>query len=82
MVMNFLLSPEAQLNKADPSVWGEYTALDIASLPDDVKAGFAALPQHPSVIAQADLSPLAMPELQAAWVSEIEKGWVTSVAKQ
>lgn len=82
VVMNFLLSPEAQLNKADPSVWGEYTALDIASLPDDVKAGFAALPQHPSVIAQADLSPLAMPELQAAWVSEIEKGWVTSVAKQ
>lgn len=82
VVMNFLLSPEAQLQKADPAVWGEYTSLDIASLPEEVQSGFAALPQHPSVVSQAELAPLALPELQADWVIEIEKGWDTFVAKQ
>ncbi len=81
VVLNFLLSPEAQLRKADPAVWGEYTSLDIPSLPADIQAGFAALPKHPSVVSQAELAPLAMPELRADWVTKIEKDWASSVAK-
>lgn len=33
MVVNFLLSPEAQLKKLDPAVWGDGTVLNPAALP-------------------------------------------------
>ena len=33
VVANFLISPEAQLRKLDPAVWGDGTVLDVARLP-------------------------------------------------
>ncbi len=32
---NFLISPEAQLRKQDPSIWGDPTVLDTTSLPQE-----------------------------------------------
>ena len=34
VVANFLLSPDAQLRKADPAVWGDPSVLDPQKLPD------------------------------------------------
>ncbi len=49
VVADLALSPEQQLAKADPSVWGQYTVLDLDRLPPDVQDGFAALPTSPVV---------------------------------
>ena len=40
VTLNFLVSPEAQLRKQDPNVWGDGTVLDIDKLPADWQAKF------------------------------------------
>ena len=41
VVANFLISPEAQLRKLDPVVWGDGTVLDVGKLPNDLREQFA-----------------------------------------
>jgi len=41
VVANFLISPEAQLKKLDPAVWGDGTVLDVARLPAPWRQRFA-----------------------------------------
>jgi putative spermidine/putrescine transport system substrate-binding protein len=47
--------------------------------PPEIQKAFAALPSHPSVVPAAELSKMALPELQAGWISAIEKGWLANV---
>lgn len=42
VVANFLLSPEAQLQKAKLDIWGDPTVLDVAKLPPETASAFIA----------------------------------------
>lgn len=79
VVQNLLLSGEAQLEKADPSVWGAAPAIEIGRTSPEVQAGFAAIEPHPSVVPAAELAKAALPELQADWLTAIEAGWIAEV---
>ena len=68
VVANFLLSPEAQLRKADAAVWGDPSVLDPQRLPDGQRQALAAtVPQ--------DLPPV-LAEPHAAWVDALEQEWL------
>jgi len=79
VVQNVLLSGEAQLEKAKPSVWGAAPAIEISRTTADVQAGFAAIEGHPSVVSAEELAKAALPELQADWLTAIEAGWKANV---
>ncbi len=79
VVANLALSPDQQLAKAQPDVWGQYTVLDVDRLPADVRAGFAALPRSAVLPPFEVLAEGALPELAAAWVPQIDKGWRAEV---
>ena len=79
---NFLLSPEAQLSKADPSGWGDLPVLDPARLPADFQQQFAALPRGPATLPDAELAAKRLPELQAAWLTAFEQGWEANVLQK
>jgi putative spermidine/putrescine transport system substrate-binding protein len=79
VVANLALSPEQQLAKAEPSVWGQYTVLDLSRVPADIAKRFAALPSSSVVPPFSVLSRNAQPELAAAWVTPLDQGWRTSV---
>jgi putative spermidine/putrescine transport system substrate-binding protein len=81
VAQNVLLSAEAQLEKANPAVWGTAPAITLERVAPEVQAAFSALPSHPSVITPAELAPYALPELQADWISAIEQGWIENVGK-
>lgn len=81
VAQNVLLSAEAQLEKADPAVWGTAPAIVVGRTGAEVQAAFAALPQHPSVVSAAVLAQMALPELEAGWISAIEQGWLENVGK-
>ncbi len=81
VLQNVLLDAVVQLEKAKPGVWGTSPGIDMDRASPEVLAEFQALPSHPSVIAHAELSKNALPELQAAWISAIEKGWLENVGK-
>ena len=44
LVINVMISPEAQLRKMDPDVWGDHTVLAMNKLPAAIQKKFAELP--------------------------------------
>ncbi|GHP18492.1 ABC transporter substrate-binding protein [Rhodococcus sp. NKCM2511] len=79
VVANLALSPEQQLAKATPDVWGQFTALDIARLTPEERAQFEQLPSSPVVPSYEVISANAHPELSAEWVTPLDEGWRRSV---
>ncbi len=81
VAVNFLLSVEAQFEKAKPEVWGMATALDLDKLSPADADKFRSIPRHEAVVSEKDLADRAMPELTAEWSAAIEKGWIANVGQ-
>ena len=60
-------------------MWGQFTVLDLAMLPENDRTVFQKLP-HSAVVPTYDLlSKNANPELSAAWVPALDDGWRANV---
>ncbi|MDH1125968.1 ABC transporter substrate-binding protein [Enterobacter sp. GD03975] len=68
VVANFLLSPQAQIRKADPTVWGDPSVLDGEKLP-------ATAAKQLRAFTPSD-TPDVLPEPHAAWVNALEQEWL------
>ncbi len=62
VVINELLSPEAQFEKLKPAVWGDGTVLDVERLPAPWPARFAEAAARSRVPSRAALAAIARPE--------------------
>ena len=76
LVANFLLSPEAQAHKQNPSVWGDKTVLVPATLSLEQQALFKTTKPHPSALA-FDAIKRTVSEPHPSWVDAIMQGWQT-----
>ncbi|MGB3186318.1 MAG: ABC transporter substrate-binding protein [Ornithinimicrobium sp.] len=79
VVADLAMSPEQQVAKADPDVWGQFTVLDTARLDQAEQAAFESLPDSPVVPPYEELSADANPELAAEWVPALDEGWRRTV---
>jgi putative thiamine transport system substrate-binding protein len=75
VVADFLLSPEAQLHKQDPAVWGDFTVLDLDKLSAADRARFDALPLGEATLSQEELG-VPLPEPHPSWMVRIEQQWL------
>ncbi len=73
VLINFLLSPQAQARKADIKVWGDPTVLAVERLSAADRALFAQSAAPGTVTQPAP----AWPEPHASWVDAIEREWLT-----
>jgi putative thiamine transport system substrate-binding protein len=71
---NFLLSPEAQLRKQDPTYWGDPTVLAMSKLPEADRAAFKALDLGAATLSPDKLGPVIV-EPHASWMERIEVEW-------
>ena len=71
VVINFLMSPQAQARKADIAHWGDPTVLAMDKLTPAERARFAG----GSLPGQLDKSAPALPEPHGSWVDPLEKEW-------
>ena len=74
VLANFLISPEAQQRKQDPTFWGDPTVLNVDKLDADFKAKFAAIDLGVATLKPEELGPM-LPEPHPSWMTEIEKKW-------
>lgn len=74
VVADFLLSPEAQLEKANPDVWGDPTVLDVARLTGAQQAAFAALPTASALPPPEDLG-RGIAEPHPSWHLGLISAW-------
>lgn len=75
VVANFLLSPEAQLDKYIPKNWGDLIALDTDKLPDEILAKLEAIHAGIATLSPEELQNHRVPEISAAYIPVIEELW-------
>lgn len=75
VVANFLLSPEAQLEKLKPDVWADGTVLARARLPAEWAARFAALESDPRALPPDSLARYARPEVAPEYHERLAADW-------
>ncbi|MDF1793815.1 MAG: ABC transporter substrate-binding protein [Thalassobaculaceae bacterium] len=74
VVADFLMSPEAQVRKQDPRIWGDFTVLDVAALAETDRAAFSGLPLGIATLPPEELGPV-LPEPHPSWVGWLEAEW-------
>lgn len=79
VLANFLMSPEAQLRKQDPEIWGDPTILSMSKVPKNYSDAFASLDLGIATLSPADLGPILL-EPHPSWVEAIEKEWKSRYA--
>ena len=72
---DFLLSPEAQLDKYDPANWGDFPAIDVTILPPEMRKKFEAVDLGWATLTPAELGENPVPEIPAKYLEELELGW-------
>jgi putative spermidine/putrescine transport system substrate-binding protein len=62
VLTNFLISPEAQLEKAFPDRWGDGTVLSVSKLPPEYRDRFQNIPGRIRIPTREQLEPFALEE--------------------
>jgi len=81
VVANFLISPEAQLQKANIEIWGDMPAIDIQRLDSVWQAKFKNLPRGIATLSDEELQNHQLPEPSSEILLRLEKGWDRHVLK-
>ena len=72
--INLLLSSEAQAEKANPSIWGDPTVIDVSRLRSADRTLFQTLDLGPATLTPQDRG-IPLSEPHASWVEPIERAW-------
>ena len=75
VVANFLLSPEAQLQKQRPTVWADGTVLSLARLPVEWRARFDSVVNDPRLVPADSLRRYARPEVSPRYHERLQDDW-------
>lgn len=75
LLSDFLLSPEAQLSKNTPAVWGDFTVLDMKRLAERDREAFRNLDLGPATLDLETLAENAVPEILPEYLLALDKGW-------
>ena len=79
VVINYLISAEAQWRKLDPAVWGDGTVLDVQRLPPPWPARFAIAAERKHAPSRAAMQRFARPEPSAQLMIVLAKDFRRSV---
>jgi putative spermidine/putrescine transport system substrate-binding protein len=79
LVIDFLQSPAAQMEKSKPSVWGDMPAFDISKLSDKDQEKLSFIEKGPAMLSVEELSRNRLPEMRAEYIEWIKKIWVEEI---
>ncbi|MES3034746.1 MAG: ABC transporter substrate-binding protein [Gemmatimonadota bacterium] len=75
VVANFLLTPEAQLEKQRPTVWADGTVLSLGKLPTAWRARFDSVVNDPRLVPADSLRAYARPEVSPRYHERLQDDW-------
>lgn len=81
VAINFMLSPEAQLAKMDPAMWGESMVLDPNRLSEEDRQTLESIDRGSSVLSTDTLSESLVPEIDASYKKWIRESWMREVVQ-
>ena len=75
VVANFILSPEAQLEKQRPTVWADGTVLSLTRLPVEWRVRFDSVVNDPRLVPSDTLHAYARPEVSPRYHERLQDDW-------
>lgn len=81
-VIDFLESPEAQIAKMDPMMWGEGTVLNFDKLSEEDQKIIGNLDRGESVLSTEVLNEYKLPDLDTGYTEWINNEWANQVIEQ
>lgn len=81
VAINYMLSPEAQLAKMDPSMWGENMVLNPLKLNEEFQQQLAEIDRGKSVISAETLQKYLKPEVDSGYVDWLKENWLYEVVQ-
>jgi putative spermidine/putrescine transport system substrate-binding protein len=81
VVADFLLSPEAQLEKLKPDVWADGTVLARDRLPSAWAAAFAHVTDDPRAVSPDSLRRYAVPEVAPEYSIRLQEDWRAQIRR-
>lgn len=82
VAIDFMISPEAQLEKMKPAVWGDGTVLDLARLPPAWRARFASLPPRRYGPERSAIQSKALMELAPLYMIRLYDDFRTQIVEK
>lgn len=82
LVIDFLQSPEAQIEKMKPAVWGDMPGLAVAQLSPPQQASLMAVEADSGALSLQELTAKRRPEMKAVYLEWIKALWVEEIAGQ
>jgi len=82
VVIDFLISPEAQLEKMKPEVWGDGTILQVSRLPEDQQTQFAEVQQRQYAPPRAEIQARALMEPAPEYMIRLFSDFRTEVLEK
>lgn len=79
MFINEILSPEAQISKADPNILGDMPVISYEKLDDEMKKLYDAIPRGEATLPSKEIEEHRIPEMPAQIVPIIEKIWEENI---
>lgn len=79
LLINFLESPEAQIEKMNPSVWGDMPAFDPSLVMEEQRQQLAKFDTVPGAVTLQELTDKRQPEMKAQYIDWIKKIWSEKV---
>jgi len=81
-IINFLISPEAQLKKYDPVVWGDGTVLSMDKLPTEWREKFEQIPSRKYSPKREDIQSKALQEIAPEYMIRLYDDFRKEVIEQ
>lgn len=81
VVANFLLSPEAQLEKAKGEVWGDFPVINPETLSREWQTKFSSLEKGVATLSDSELQAHQLPEPPSEILIYLEKEWQKQILK-
>jgi ABC-type uncharacterized transport system YnjBCD substrate-binding protein len=81
VLADFLLSPEAQLEKQRGDVWGDGTVLDVTKLPAPWPSRFDDIMKEAAALPRALLAARARPEVHPRYHARLLDDWRTMIRR-
>ena len=82
LVIYFLQSPEAQIEKMKPAVWGDMPAVAVDQLSPPQQASLRAVEAESGALSLQELTAKRRPEMKAVYLEWIKNLWVEQIAGQ
>jgi putative spermidine/putrescine transport system substrate-binding protein len=79
LVIDFLQSPEAQMEKLKPEVWGDMPAMDVATLNSSQIKQLSAIEAASGTLPVNELAEHRLPEMPAEYIDWMKEIWVSQI---